>query len=423
MAHAPTHAKLSPSSAHRWLTCPASSIMEVGKPDTTSEYAAEGTAAHFLAETCLTDEVNTSDIRGETIRVTSRGLCAFLDADNANDHHFAFNFEVDASMAGYVQDYIDLVLSMKMSTNGDLEIEQSLPLTPITGEAEAYGTADSVIVADDELIVIDLKYGQGNRIDADDNPQLKLYGLAALLQYEILGDFKRVRLVVSQPRLNHVSEWTISTDNLKAWGKTVSNTAKLIDTLDETSDLTDLFAPSEDACKYCKAKAECKPYAEFVHRTVADEFEHLDAPLTVSEATYDNDTLAIMYSRIQLIQEWCKAVEQATFERLNMGEAVGDYKLVEGRAGSRKWADADEAEATLKAMRLKVDDMYDKKLISPTTAEKLNKAGTLGDIQWSKLQDLIVKPVGKPTIAPASDKREAINTNVAEQFDDISNLA
>lgn len=416
------HAKLSPSSAHRWLTCPASSVLEAGKPDSSSEYAAEGTAAHFLAETCLSQSRPDighlpTDFLGQIIRVSENGECWFMFAGNV-DEPFAFSFAVTADMASYVQDYIDLVNSIAVSSI--LDIEQRLPLTPITGEDNVYGTADAIIVADAELIVIDLKYGQGNRIDADDNPQLKLYGLAALLQYEILGDFERVRLVVSQPRLNHVSEWTIASDELKAWGNTVSTTAKLIDTLDETSDLTGLFAPSEDACKYCKAKAECKPYAEFVHQTVAEEFSDLDTPLTVSEATYDNDTLAVMYSRIKLIQDWCKAVEQATFEQLSMGEAVGDYKLVEGRSGSRKWADADEAEATLKAMRLKVDDMYDKKLISPTTAEKLHKAGTLGDIQWGKLQDIIVKPEGKPSIAPESDKRPALNFNVADEFDDLT---
>ena len=415
------HAKLSPSSAHRWLTCPASSLMEADKPNDSNEYAAEGTTAHFLAEICLQQRQPAADYNGGGILVTEKGECSLLKSAGEPIGAYKYHFEITPLlMTSYVQEYIDTVQSVQQSTGGVLDIEQRLPLTPITGEADAYGTADVVIVADDELIVIDLKYGQGNRIDADNNPQLMLYGLAAVLQYQMLGDFQQVRLIVCQPRLNHVSEWSIRTDKLKAWGKSVSHTAKLIHTLDVDSDLTGLFAPSQDACKYCKAKTECKPYAEFVHQRVSDEFASLDAPLCVSDAKYDSDTLAVMYSRIKLIQDWCKSVETAVYDHLLNGNPVAGYKLVEGRAGARKWTDDTAAEETLKTMRLKVDDMYDKKLISPTTAEKLHKAGTLGDIQWGKLQDIIVKPEGKPSIAPKSDKHPALNFNVADEFDDIT---
>ena len=127
-----------------------------------------------------------------------------------------------------------------------------------------------------------------------------------------------------------------------------------------------------------------------------------------------------MYSRLKLIQDWCKSIETAVYDHLLNGNPVTGYKLVEGRAGARKWTDDTTAEETLKTMRLKVDDMYDKKLISPTTAEKLHKAGTLVDIQWGKLQDIIVKPEDKPSIAPESDKRPALNFNVADEFDDLT---
>ena len=287
-----THAKLSPSSAHRWLTCPASSIMEADKPNDSNEYAAEGTAAHFLAEMCLQQRQSAADYHAGGILVTDKGDCRLLKSAGEPIGAYKYHFEITPMMTSYVQDYIDTVLNVQQATSGILDIEQRLPLTPITGEADAYGTADAVIVAEDELIIIDLKYGQGNRIDADDNPQLMLYGLAAVLQYQMLGDFEQVRLIICQPRLNYVSEWSIPADELKAWGESVSHTAKLIHTLDAGSNLTGLFAPSQDACKYCKAKTECKPYAELVHQTISNEFASLDAPLCVSDAKYDSDTLA-----------------------------------------------------------------------------------------------------------------------------------
>lgn len=415
-----THAKLSPSSAARWLNCPAAPIMEQGKPNTTNEYAAEGTAAHYIAEQTLRDCSEAYDFVGGTVYVFKNGECDDLYGGVKPDRPFEYAFEVTQEMAEYIQEYVDLVDSITATTNADGFFEQALPLEPITGEKEATGTADAMLITDKEIIVIDLKYGQGNQIDAENNPQLMMYGLAALNEFDVLAEIESVRLIISQPRRQHVSEWTISADELREWGKNVSNTANLIDSLDKASDLTDLFSPSEDACKYCKASAECKAYAEHVHRAVCADFEDLDAPLTVDDAKYDGDTLAKMYERIGLIQEWIKAVEQATFDKLYAGEAVGDYKIVQGRGGKRKWLDEAEAEAKLKAMRLKVDDMYNKKLISPTDAEKLKKAGALGEIQWNKLQDLIVKPAGKPTIAPGSDKREAIITNPVADFEDIS---
>ena len=417
-----THARLSPSSAVRWLNCPAAPLMEHGKPNSRSEYAAEGTAAHHLADQILSfGNHRMADFIGKQIAVSPKGECKLVSDDSWNPPKDWYVFEVDEDMKDYVREYVDLVDNVIQATNGGGFFEQRLPLEQITGEKGATGTADAVIVADNQIIVIDLKYGQGQQIDAENNPQLMMYGLAALNEFDIIGDFDTVRLIISQPRRYHVSEWTIPATELRAWGDNVSNTAKLIDSLDTTSDLTGLFNPSEAACKYCKARAECKALAEHVHEAVCAEFESLDAPLTVSDAKYDSDMLAKMYDRIATIQTWIKAIEEETYAKLMQGEPVGDFKLVQGRGGSRKWLDANEAEATLKAMRIKADAMYNKKLISPTDAEKLNKAGTLGNVQWSKLQDLIVRSEGKPTIAPASDKREAITPNdPVELFDDLT---
>lgn len=419
------HAKLSPSSSGRWLTCPASPLMEAGKPNTTNSFAAEGTAAHFLGECCLSSERDAISYLGELIDVYANGDTHFF-IENAKESPstaaLEFQFDVNQDMCDHVQTYVDLVRDIVRTTGGELRIEQRLSLTPLTGEEGAGGTADAVILTDDEIIIVDLKYGQGLKVDAENNTQLMIYGLAALEEYSLISDFKQVRLIISQPRLHHVSEWTADNDTLTAFSEKVSNTAKLIHGLDVTSDLTGLFAPSVDACRYCKANTECKALAEYNIKTVSDDFETLDDAYTVSDAKYDSVTLAKVYERIDLLKEWIKAVEQSTYAKLINGESVGDLKLVQGRGGARKWSDATEAETTLKAMRLKVDEMYDKKIISPTTAEKLAKAGVLGDTQWEKIQALIIRPEGKPSIAAGSDPRPALSFNTVEDFDDLTNV-
>lgn len=407
------HARLSPSSSARWLTCLASPVMEMGIANTTSEYAAQGTAAHWLAEECLETKDPAAEYLDSVLAVSERGE-VIRDPEINTDGYY--HFDIDEEMAQYVQEYVDLVISIQFSLPGDLLIEQRLSLENITGERGARGTADAVIIGETELVVVDLKYGQGVQVEAEENTQLMMYGLAALQTYDFTGDIQTVRLVISQPRRHHTSEWTISADDLKRWGNEVRVKAARIRSLTKDSDLTYLFNPSEKACKWCKAAKHCKPYAEFVHGTVMKDFKNLNDPLVAREATMDNELLALMFERVDLIKAWLKTIETAALEKLTQGQSVGTLKLVKGRAGARKWAKEDQVEEILTSL-LSGDVIYKKKLISPTDTEKLMKSGDLSKEEWQTLQDLIIKPDGKPTVAPGSDKRKAINP--VDIFEDI----
>jgi len=378
------HAQLSPSSAVRWMSCPGSVALCKGLPDESSKYADEGTDAHELAALCLESGKDASHYLGLTL---------------GKGH------EVNDEMVLAVQDYLDYVRGVVAATSGTLMTEQRLPITEITGEPGAHGTSDVVILAGDELIIVDLKYGRGVPVSAEDNPQLQIYALAAYNEFSLAQDFTQVRMVIHQPRLGAVSEWTQTVEELQEFGELVGESAEI------TRQPDALLNPTEKGCKFCKASSTCPALRE---AAMAD-FENL------VPAQADDDELATAMAKADLIDGWLRAVRGEVERRLLQGQAVRGYKLVQGKRGARQWSNKEEAEAALKSMRLKVEEMYDLTLISPTTAEKLTKAGTLGPKQWTKVQTLITQSEGKPSVAPESDKRPALVPSVnADDFSDLS---
>ena len=212
--------------------------------------------------------------------------------------------------------------------------------------------------------------------------------------------FKTVRLVISQPRTGNFSEWTLSVDDLLAFGKEVKLAAATTRMVDAP------LHASEKACKFCKAKATCPALTKAVEATTGALFEDMTSPVRPADCT--SDDIANKMAMVKMVEDWCKALRGETERRLLAGEYVRGYKLVQGKMGNRKWSDAEEAEATLKGIRLKVEEMYDLSLISPTTAEKLMGAGTIGPRQWKKVIPLITRSEGQPSVAPESDKRPAL---------------
>lgn len=446
MSDSKKHALLSPSSAHRWMNCPGSVAMEQGLEDKGSEYAKEGTAAHFLASECLEEENFAKAYFGYYIGISEDTPTMFYHkpADLPNIDFF----EVTDEMVEAVQVYIDTV--RQYAAPGSLLVEQSLPIGDVTGEEGAEGTADAVVLLEDEIIVIDLKYGRGEMVEAEENPQLMLYAIGAYEKYSMLGDFKRVRVVISQPRKQHApSEWDIELDALLAWSTKVTYAAAhAMNVLshEKPEAYSHHLHPGEKTCRWCKAKATCPKLdehiqdmlgAEFTDLTTADKLEQEaiierlvqelagKEVLTFTPTTPDEMRKAVSLGTkldaVPLIEDWCKAVRAEAESRLLAGEPVAGYKLVRGRKGARAWVDETQAETVMKSMRLKSEDMYDYKLISPTTAEKLLKDSPK---RWNRIAELIVQPEGKPSVAPVSDNRPAIEIKPVEsEFEVIEDEA
>ena len=359
------HAVLSASGAHRWLHCNPSARLELEFADRETEAAAEGTAAHALAEHKLK----------KALKLRSRKPVSPYDCD-----------EMDAYTDGYVEFVLEQLEEAKALCADPLVlIEQRLDFSCYV--PDGFGTGDCIIVADKVLEIVDFKYGKGVRVEATGNPQMRLYALGALLKYNTLFDIDSVRMTIFQPRLSGVqSSDEITVKELLEWAeKYVKPRAKLAYKGEGE------FAPSEEVCKFCRAKAQCKARAD-KNLKLFDEAP--DAMLLTPEEA------GAILEKAADIQAWLTDLEGLVSSTLLSGQPVTGWKMVEGRS-NRKFADELKVVEAMKSAGYDESLLYERKLITLTQMEKdFGKkavAETLGE--------LIVKPQGKPTLAPAKDKR------------------
>lgn len=377
-----SHAILSASGAERWLNCPPSARLEEKYPNTYSEYAAEGTLAHELAEVYLRARVGNVEIKT---------LNAQLKKVKANK---LFTEEMRPEVEKYVaiveEEYFE---AKKRTKDAIIELEQKTDLTEWI--PEGFGTCDAIIIADGVMSVIDLKYGKGVKVEAVGNSQLKLYGLGALNKYSLMYDIKTVRLCIVQPRIDNYSVWEIDATDLRGWGEEVKQIAEMA-FKGEGEQI------AGDWCKWCKAAPRCKALAEAGLEAAKHEFAD---PRELS----DKELLEI-YAKQPLIQDWVnKVAEYILTEALN-GKVWEGYKLVEGRS-LRKWKDETEVITALKEAGFTSDQITKISLLGIGEIEKLLKKAQKLEL----INNLTIKPQGKPTLVDLSDKRPAMGIEQAKQ--------
>lgn len=373
------HAKLSPSAASRWMLCTMAPATEAKFEDKPSEYAAEGTRAHELAEFSAR---------------TATGLSWGAAPPKADDA------EMQDAADFYAERVKETLLKLRETCpDADIQTEVRLDLTDWI--PDGFGTADCLIVGDDVLHVIDFKYGKGVLVSAEWNRQMMIYALGALKWASMIYDIETVIMDIIQPRLGGGSSWSISAADLLKWGE-----ESLKPAADMAFNGTGVFCPSDSTCRFCKASGSCKAQADYYISLFEDhEDPDLITPLDAGS----------VLERAAGMKDWLKAIENKVFEALMAGGEVEGWKLVEGRS-TRKYTDEAEIEKRLRAKKYKVADIYEKKMIGVTKMEKL-----LGKKKMAELiGDLIDKPRGAAQLAPASDKRPEYNPEEAilEAFDD-----
>ncbi len=443
------HAKLSPSSAKRWVDCTASIDAQAGLTDDGSEAARLGTTGHQLSAECLEQNIEPQTYLGRKMVFWSHAESDstgedwedLVDEAGAGGLDFLHWVPVTQEMIDACVSYVNFVREQVELSGATLYVEQRVPIGHITGEEGAGGTSDVVMAAPAVLTTVDLKLGR-NKVMAYDvlapasediitgeptpeftriNLQLALYLLGSLEKYP--GDYTHVKAIICQPHLQHVSEYSCTVQELLAVGEWLKGRA-------EATRTNKVFAPSQDGCHFCKARFTCKAREDAVLSIALTGFEDVDQ---AQPAPIPRNKLGSLYDAVGMIQGWCKDVVSHTFAELQSGNPVMrndglQYKLVVGKKGNRQFADDDAAEAVMKSLRLKADQMYTRSLISPAVAEKLSlptKQGkkviappVLSERQWAKLEAHITQSPGSPTIALETDPRPAIASNVAD-FDDV----
>lgn len=364
------HALLSASSSHRWLACPPSARLTEGMPDKSSSFAEQGTDAHSLCEYKLHVAL------GEPAKGPTKNL-SFFDEEMAecSDMYVQFVMEQLAKAKEACRDPIVLVEQR-------LDFSKWVP--------QGFGTGDCVVAADGTLFVIDFKYGLGVLVEAERNPQMMCYALGALSLLDGIYDIKKISMTIFQPRREHVSTYEMKKADLLSWAdKVLAPTAALA-----MKGEGEFKAGSH--CQFCKAKANCRKRAEYNLELARYDFA-MPAELTDAE-------VEAVLSKADDLASWAADVKEYALQKAVSGKTWKDWKVVEGRS-VRKYANETAVAETVKEAGY---DPYEQKVLGITDMTRL-----LGRRKFDELlSGMIVKPEGKPTLVPLSDKRPAMHTAV-----------
>lgn len=369
------HALLSASSAHRWLHCTGSPLLEKEFPDTTSVYAQEGTLAHELCELKL-KKYTTVMPKGTYTRAHNKIMKSEL-----------WQNEMEGTSETYLEYVKGIMLSCEIAPA--VLIEKRVDFSRYV--PEGFGTADCLILAGDTLHVIDYKHGKGVVVDADHNPQMMLYALGAMSELSLLYRFKFVHMTIVQPRVNNISEFTMTADELTEWGESVVKPKA------EAAISGNGEFEAGDWCRFCRAKRQCKTRYESNDSLYPELSERHDPRLiTLAE-------LGEYLKRGKDMAAWLEDMKEYALSESLAGAEVPGWKAVEGR-GSRAFTDTDEAVDTLIKNGIDESVLYERRVLTLAQMEKAVGKKAFGEI----VGNLVVKNPGKPTLVEESDKRPKI---------------
>ena len=368
------HAILSASGAHRWMECTPSARLERECKDTSGEAAAEGSAAHALAE---------HKLRCALDMPSSRPVSPY-DGDEMENH---------------TTDYVVFIMEQLTQARQACEdplvlIEHRLDFSRYV--PDGFGTGDCVIIADGVLHIVDFKYGQGVLVEVQDNPQMMLYALGALDLFDSIYDISTVAMTIYQPRRENVSTHTVFKESLYQWAEDVLRPAA-----DKAYKGEGDYVPG-DHCQFCRAAVKCRARADENLKLAAFDFA-LPPLLTDGE-------IAEVLASLNRLKAWANEVmAYATDAAVNHGKKWPGFKVVMSRSNRRF---TDDAAVAAKAIAAGYDDIYEQSLLPITGFERLMGKAKFQEI----LGGLVTKPPGKPTLVSVSDTRPSIGKSANDDF-------
>jgi len=382
------HALLSPSSSHRWLICTPSAMLESSEPTTYSPYAEEGTEAHALAE------IKLSYMLGQ---INDTEYATKFDHFRLNSKFY--NYEFNDYVNDYCQEVMTIVKEDYKNHEVSVHLEQYVTFEDIVPNGG--GTSDVVIVGKNLIHIIDLKFGKGVPVSAIGNTQLRLYALGAIKKYIRECTCTEARMTIIQPRLHDISTDFVSIDELNDWA---------INYVKPRAELA-IAGKGElvpgDHCKFCKLKGKCKALADKQLAIAQAEFEDAVVENNMLEpANMSPEVISRILDIAPKFIDWFKDVEAYAMKTaINDGTKIPGYKLVEGRSTRVIVSPASVIEKLRTAGFSEEDYLKPTELLGITTLEK-----NIGKKLFNELcEQYIIKPQGKPTLVPESDKRVAID--------------
>lgn len=372
------HALLSASSSHRWLNCPPSARLAEQFPESTSQYAEAGRLAHEIAEL----KARKHFLEPMSIRTFNARLKKLKE-----DPYY------DAGMDASTDQYLEFLKELAMSRDHAPHVALETRLEFSQFAPEGSGTSDCVMIGDGVLDIVDYKNGVGVPVEAENNSQMMCYGLGALQTYaSIFGDsIHTVRLHIVQPNSGGIKSWSLSTEELKKWG------AEYLAPIAQQAFAGEGAFSAGDWCRFCPARAQCSARAAQML-----QLEPIKGK-SVAELLSD-DEIGDALARGRALAAWVKDLEEYALAASLKGQKIAGFKVVEGR-GSREWADADAAFATLQERGIDEAMLYERKPVSVAGLEKI-----LGKKPFAEAaEDLVVKKPGKPALVPDSDPRRPYN--------------
>lgn len=382
------HALLSPSSSHRWLICTPSAMLESSEPNTYSPYAEEGTEAHALAE------IKLSYMLGQ---INDTEYATKFDHFRLNSKFY--NYEFNDYVNDYCQEVMTIVKEDYKNHEVSVHLEQYVTFEDIVPNGG--GTSDVVIVGKNFIHIIDLKFGKGVPVSAIGNTQLRLYALGAIKKYIRECTCTEARMTIIQPRLHDISTDFVGINELNDWA---------INYVKPRAELA-IAGKGElvpgDHCKFCKLKGKCKALADKQLAIAQAEFEDAVVENNMLEpANMSPEVISRILDIAPKFIDWFKDVEAYAMKTaINDGTKIPGYKLVEGRSTRVIVSPASVIEKLRTAGFSEEDYLKPTELLGITTLEK-----NIGKKLFNELcEEYIIKPQGKPTLVPESDKRVAID--------------
>ena len=379
-----SHALLSPSASHRWLHCTAAPRLEEGIKDEGSDYAAEGTLAHAYCAMKLKEFLG-------------------LPTDGEKEEIAALQEKYGTGeMSEYTDTYATIVLekfnaARAVTPDAQLLVETRLDFSDYV--PEAFGTADAIIIADGTMEIIDFKYGKGVKVSAVENPQMMIYALGAYARFAFEYRIDNLRATIVQPRIDNLSEYEITVEELTSWASNVLTPAA------EKAYKGEGPQTPGSWCQFCKVKNRCRALADKCKAAVAVD------PKLITPEELAKDVLPM----VPIVKTWISGVEEFALAQALSGVQLPGWKIVEGRS-VRKITDTDSVADALTKSGYTQSDIY--KPIEMRTITELEKL--VGKKQFAALcGEWVNKPQGKPTLAQESDKRKAIDP-IADDFKGIN---